>query len=274
MKNIRAVQKDNLKQGRRQIMRKATSVSISLALLFAVGCGGGSGSGGSGSQGLSGSYEFVAVSSVHAGSKTLIDANLSANGAGTSASGPSQVQTATYVNGLWYVNGGCSSSSPGQNSVTGTVSGSNISLTFNEGGNVFTGQGTVSGTTVSGSYSGNSPGCTDSGTFTGTVVPALGGTFSGTLNFNLGSTQATATLTEGTGNSLTVQTTLTGAYSGNFTFSGSAVANVMFVSGTVDGTAFSLFGYFDSKGTYTGTPNSIAVFDYNTLAYEGLLVKQ
>jgi len=117
-----------------------------------------------------------------------------------------QVQTATYVNGLWYVNGGCSSSSPGQNSVTGTVSGSNISLTFNEGGNVFTGQGTVSGTTVSGSYSetarlhglrhvyGNRS--------AGPRRDVLGD-----ANFNLGSTQATATLTEGTGNSLTVQTT-------------------------------------------------------------------
>jgi hypothetical protein len=73
---------------------------------------------------------------------------------------------------------------------------------------------------------------------------------------------------------LTVQATLTGAYNGTFTFSGSAVANVMFVSGTVDGTAFSLFGYFDRSGTYTGTPNSIAVFDYSTLGYEGLLVKQ
>jgi hypothetical protein len=184
------------------------------------------------------------------------------------------VQTATNVNGLWYVNGYCSSPSPGQNSATGTVSGNNISVTFNEGGNVFIAQGTVSGTTVSGSYSGTNPDCTSSGTFTGTQVPPLGGTFSGTLNSNLGPYQVTATLTEGTGNSLTVQATLTGAYSGNFTFSGSAVANVMFVSGTVAGTTFSLFGYFDSKGTYTGTPNSIAVFDYDTLAYEGLLVKQ
>ncbi len=124
-------------------MRKVTSVTIFLALLCAVGCGGGSNGNSSGSQGISGSYEFVAVSNVHAGTKTLIEANLSANGAGTSASGPNQVQTATYVNGLWYVNGGCSSSSPGQNSITGTVSGSNISLTFNEGGNVFTGQGTA-----------------------------------------------------------------------------------------------------------------------------------
>jgi len=46
-------------------MRKATSVSISLALLFAGWVRGRSGSGGSGSQGLSGSYDLLAVSSVH-----------------------------------------------------------------------------------------------------------------------------------------------------------------------------------------------------------------
>jgi hypothetical protein len=104
-------------------------------------------------------------------------------------------------------------------------------------------------------------------------VPNLAGTFSGTLNFPLGTDNVTATLTEGSGYSLTVQTTLSGADNGNFTFSGSAVANVMFVSGTVDGKAFSLFGYFDSSGKFTGTPNSIVVFDYNTLAYYGMLVK-
>jgi len=72
---------------------------------------------------------------------------------------------------------------------------------------------------------------------------------------------------------LTVQTTLTGAYSGNFTFSGSAVANVMFVSGQLMD-CFLAVRILDSKGNIYGTPNSIAVFDYNTLAYEGLLVKQ
>jgi len=48
----------------------------------------------------------------------------------------------------------------------------------------------------------------------------------------------------------------------------------MFVSGTVNGKAFSLFGYFDKNGTYTGIANSIAVFDYQTLDDIGLLVKQ
>jgi hypothetical protein len=212
------------------------------------------------------------------GSTTLIETNLTANGAQSNASGPSQVQTATYVNGLWYVNGACASSSPGQNSIVSTVSGDTITLTFNEGGNVFSGQGTVSGTTISGTYSGTNSNCSDSGTFTGTQVPSLAGTFSGILNFPSGADQVTATLTEGNNYSLTVQTTLVGADNGTFTFSGSAVANVMFVSGSVNGNPFSLFGYFDSSGRYTGTPNSIQVFDDNLVngvyANYGLLVKQ
>ena len=125
---------------------------------------------------------------------------------------------------------------------------------------------------------GNNSNCSDTGTFTGTQVPNLGGTFSGTLNFPSGADHVTATLTEGSNHSLTVQTTLTGADNGSFTFSGTAVANVMFVSGSINGNAFSLFGYFDSSGTYNGTPNSIAVFDDNPVngiyADYGLLVKQ
>ena len=136
----------------------------------------------------------------------------------------------------------------------------------------------MNGTTISGTYSGTNSNCSDSGTFTGTQVPNLAGTFSGILNFPSGSDQVTATLTEGSNYSLTVQTTLVGADNGDFTFTGSAVANVMFVSGSVDGNAFSLFGYFDRSGQFTGTPNSIAVFDDNLVngvyAYYGLLVKQ
>ena len=59
---------------------------------------------------------------------------------------------------------------------------------------------------------------------------------------------------------------------------GSAVGNVMFVSGMVNGNQFSLFGYFDSSGTYNGTANSIQVFDDiagdGIYANYGLLVEQ
>jgi hypothetical protein len=261
-------------------MRKALCASLLFSLALATACGSGDSSASSGSgststpaSAISGSWEFVARSSVD-GSTTLIETNLTATGSEITASGPSQVQTATYFDGTWYVNGACPSPTPGQNTVSGTASGSSISMTFNEGGNIFTGQGTVTGTAISGSYSGTSAQCSDSGTFSGAVVPALAGTYVGTLTFPTGVDSVVATFTEGSGYSLTVQTALTGADNGSFTFSGSAVANVAFVSGTLDGSTFSLFGYFDSAGTYTGVPNSIAVFDYDTLLYEGLLSKQ
>ena len=48
----------------------------------------------------------------------------------------------------------------------------------------------------------------------------------------------------------------------------------MFVSGTVNGKVLSWFGYLDYTGRFTGTPNSLMVFDYNTGATVGLLLKQ
>jgi hypothetical protein len=257
-------------------MRKASFVALALVLLFGVGCGGGSSSSGS----ISGPYEFVATSDTTSGWTTLIGANLSASGAQTSASGSSQVQTATLLSAAWYVNGDgeCPNPSPGQNSITGSVTGGDVALAFNEGGNVYTGQGTMNGSTISGTYSGTNSNCSDSGTFTGTQVPNLSGTFFGTLTLPSGSDQVTATLTEGSGNSLTVQTTLTGADNGTFTFSGSAVANIMLVSGSINGNPLALFGYFDRTGTYTGTANSIQVFDDTAAdgvyANYGLLVEQ
>jgi hypothetical protein len=221
----------------------------------------------------SGAWEFVAHSTATSGATTLIESDLTADGNQTSANGPNAVQTATYLGGTWYINGDCVSATPGQNSVSGTVTNNTISLTFNEGGNLFTGQGTISGNTISGTYSGTNPSCSDSGTFTATQVPNLSGTFSGTLAFPSGADQVTATLTESGNYALSFQTTLSGTDNGNFLFSGFAVANASFVSGTVNGNPFSLFGYFDASGTYTGTPNSIAVFDDSTLQYYGLLVK-
>jgi hypothetical protein len=258
-------------------LRLTASAAFGVVIsLFGIGCGGGSSAAGS----ISGSYEFVATSTTTSGWTTLIEANLAGNGAQTSASGPSQVQTATRLNGVWYVNGDgqCPYSLPGQNSIEGTVSGSDITLTFNEGGNVFTGEGMVNGSSISGTYSGGNSDCSDSGTFTGTKVQNLAGTYTGTLNFPSGADSVTATLTETAGNALTMQTTLSGADNGSFTFAGSAVGNVMFVSGTVNGNQFSLFGYFDSSGVYNGTEDSIQVFDDiagdGIYANYGLLVEQ
>lgn len=235
---------------------------------------------------VSGSYEFVVTSQV-TGGVTLVEANLTASGNEANASGASQIQILTYEKKTWYVNGVCAGQTPGQNSMTTSLTGNNIAIAFNEGGNTLPGQGTIAGTTINGSYSvtdspcpdlvgiiGYPPG-TDLGGIVGNQTPALSGTYSGTLNLPDGTDDAALTLTENSDHTLSVSAELTGpADSGTFTFTGSAVGNVMFVSGSVNGNPLSLLGYYDREGAYTGLPNSLLVFNYGALAKAGLLLGQ
>jgi hypothetical protein len=266
---------------RRKPMRRHL-IPLALLLTLTIGCGG-SGMPVS-STGISGAYEFVVTSNITGGT-TLVEANLAAGG---SASGPTKVQILTQENKAWYLNGVCFGATPGQNGVSSNISGSNIAVTFNEGGNTFTGQGTLVGNMVSGNYTVNNSKCPDligvpgfvpagydSGGFTGSPVPALSGSFSGTLTLPDGADNAVLTLTEAGNRDLTVSAVLSGPTdNGTFAFSGTAVGNVMLVSGTINGNTLSLFGYFDSAGTYTGIANSLLVFNYGTQVNAGLLLKQ
>ena len=258
-------------------------VWLSLVLIFATGCGGSSHLT---PTAVSGAYEFVVTSNV-TGGVTLIESNLAANGSQSNASGPNQVQVLTLEKKTWYVNGVCPGATPGQNSVSASVAGNNATLTFNEGGYAFGGPAVVTGSAITGNYTVTGSTCadligvigfppgTDSGGFAGNHVPALAGTYSGPLNLPDGTDNAALTLTENPDQTLTVTAVLTGPIdNGTFTFTGSAVANVMFVSGSVNGQTLSLFGYFDRVGAYTGFPNSMLVFDYNTLAKAGVLLAQ
>jgi hypothetical protein len=194
------------------------------------------------------------------------------------------VQILTLAKKIWYVNGVCPGATPGQNTVAATLAGNNIALTFHEGGNAFGGPGVLTGSTINGNYSvtgskcpdlvgliGFSPGV-DSGGFVGNQVPELAGTYSGTLTLPDGVDNALFTLSENSDHTLTVSAALNGpADNGTFNLTGSAVGNVMVVSGPVNGNTLSLFGYLDSSGAYTGLPNSILVFDHHTLAIAGVL---
>jgi hypothetical protein len=235
---------------------------------------------------VSGSYEFVVSSNV-TGGVTLVEADLAGNGGQSAASGPSQVQVLTLENKIWYVNGLCPGATPGRNSVVANVSGDDIDLTFNEGGNALPAQGTLTGTTITGDYSITGSTCPDlqgltgfpagfdSGGFVGNEVPNLTGTFSGTLNLPDGTDDAALTLTESSDQTLNVSAQLTGPIdNGTFTLTGSAAGNVMFVSGSVNGNNLTLFGYFDRVGAYTKFPNSLLVFDYDAQVEAGLLLGQ
>ena len=216
-----------------------------------------------------------------------MEANMVSNGNQSTASGPAQVQILTLESKIWYVNGICAGQTPGQNSINASVNGGNIGLTFNEGGDALPGQGVLNGTTILGNYSVTGSKCPvlignpnyppgyDSGGFVGSQVPNLGGTFSGSLNLADGTFNTAFTLVENSDRTLTASAHLSGLVNnGTFTFAGSAVGNVMFVSGSVNGQKLSLFGYFDRTGQFTGTPNSLLVFDYETLSTVGLLIKQ
>jgi hypothetical protein len=235
---------------------------------------------------VSGPYEFVVTSNVN-GSVTLVETNLSASGNQSSASGPSQVQVLTLQKKIWYVNGVCTESAPGQNSISASVSGNNINITFNEGGYQFSGAGSITGSAINGNYLVTDSPCpnpngpsdyppgTDQGGFVGNVVPMLAGTFSGSLNLPDGTDNASLTLTENSDTTLSVSAQLTGGVdNGTFPFTGYAVGNVMFVSGTVNGQQLNLFGYYDRTGAYTGMPGSILVFNYDTFTSVGLLLAQ
>ena len=260
---------------------------LSLAL-FVLGCGNTRSS--LSPSAVSGAYEFVITSNV-TGGITLVETSISASGNQMSASGPDQVQILTLEKKTWYLNGVCAGSTPGQNSISASLNGNNVDVTFNEGGYRLPAQGVIIGTQITGNYSivgSNCPDLTgspssvppippgvDQGGFVGSEVPSLAGTFSGSLTLPDGTDNAALTLTENSDHSLIVAATLTGAVdNGSFTFTGSAVGNILFVTGTVNQRPLSLFGYFDRAGTYTGFPNSLLIFNYGTLSNAGLLLGQ
>lgn len=215
----------------------------------------------------------------------MVEANMASNENQSSATGPNQVQVLTLQSKNWYVNGICPGTTPGENSVTASVSGGNIALVFDEGGMSLPSDGVLTGATITGNYSITGSSCpnltgligippgTDYGGVVGNLVPELAGTFSGYLNLNDGTDNAALTLTEGNNYALTVVVQLTGPVNnGTFTFTGSAVGNIMFVSGSINGQTLSFLGYVDRAGAYTGLINSVVVFDYDTLTEIGLLV--
>lgn len=262
-------------------MRTQTCV---LALLLAMNLGCGSSSSFNSTRNVSGAYDFAVTSNV-TGAVTLIEANFSGSGNQSSGKGPSQVQILTLEKKIWYVNGVCPGSHPGQNSVAASTSGGQVTLAFNEGGNAFGGQGVFTGSTINGNYSINNSKCPDligiigfppgydQGGFVGNQVPALTGTFSGPLNLPSGTDNAALSFAEKSDHSLIVTAKLTGpADNGTFAFNGTAIGNSMFVSGSVNNQDLSLLGYYDQQGTFTGFPGSFLVFNYVTQAKIGVLL--
>jgi len=136
-----------------------------VAALFAVGCSGsGSGSSGPGVINMAGSWNFATSS-----------ARGTTTGTGTLA------QSGSSISGTLALTGACAASAP----LSATLSGTNISATLTENGQVVTLSGTVAstGSSASGSYTSAAGGCTngDAGTWTATRT-SLSGSFAGALS--------------------------------------------------------------------------------------------
>jgi len=263
-------------------MKALTILLLSAGMLLAS-CGGHSSAP---TTTVSGSYEFIVTSNV-TGGVTLVESNLTANGSQSSASGASQVQVLSFEAKNWYLNGVCSGATPGDNSVSANIRGTNVGLTLNDGGSAISGQGVLTGSTITGNYAVSGSTCPDlqnrigypagydSGGIVGKLVPALAGTFSGLLDIPDGIHNAALTLTESPDYNLSASLALSGPVdNGTFTLSGTTIGNVMFVSGQVNSSTLTLLGYFDRAGTYTKFPNSLLVFNYDTQSNAGLLVGQ
>jgi hypothetical protein len=135
-------------------------------------------------------------------------------------------------------------------SASGTISSSKaITLTLNEGGNVFDATGNYAASsppTMTGTYNSTSSACPDSGTFTGYIAAPLSGAYAGLMLLPDGSTDnAVATLSEASSASLSINFVVSGFDNGSFTLTGFVVANTFAVQGEIFGFPVMIAGYYN-----------------------------
>jgi len=215
---------------------------------------------------IAGSWEFILTSTTQPGYSTAMEAALKegqtlvTSGAGgyvytgqISASGPQLNFVGSTPSASIVFGGNCAPAADNTgNSLTGSISGvgGSMNFTFTENGNVFNVSATLdaSGQLIdSGTYTAQSgSGCNDSGTLTrGEIVPKLSGTYTGQLLLNNNHDSATATLSESSTGTLTVNMVLTGADNTSLTLTGPVTGNAFFVQGTFQGTTLAYYGYYE-----------------------------
>lgn len=220
-------------------------------LVFVWGCGGGQGtapssvpSGGGGSSNvITGNWEFSTTSTMGMPALTIAGG---INQSGSSVTGELHVSGSNCFDRLTTV------------ALTGTATGSNVSLALaSVSGQVITVNGTVGQDGLTGSYDVKG-GCAggDQGSVTGNNVPTLANNLTGTFTNSEGSTfDVTASLAQSGSSSAT------GSYgiSGTATFQGSC-----FSSGTINS------GSFPSGSFILGTSVGLAIAtDNGTVAFSG-----
>jgi len=161
--------------------------------------------------------------------------------------------------------GGPCLSTPGDSSLTGTVTSTDatVQFTFTENGNVFKVTGTLSGdgkSLLNGTYapdisSGTINACTadSGGSISGNMVGRITGNVSGQI-CAFGDTSsscqpndtATATASESSSNTLTLNLMLTGVDNTALTLTGPVTGNSFTLQGTVQGQIVTYYGYYET----------------------------
>jgi hypothetical protein len=188
--------------------------------------------------------------------------------------------------------GNCLPANTANNIASGSVTAlqAPINFTFTENGNLFNVSGTLSGdgtTLLNATYtpqSGNT--CSDpGGTITGNVVPKLAGTYAGQIcppastlcqTSSDFTDNATATVSENSSLTLSLNLALTGTDNTSFTLSGPVTGNAFILQGTFQGQPLVYYGYGEVAYNATQRANSPSIYLVNATnlaqpAYVGTL---
>jgi hypothetical protein len=213
--------------------------------------------------------------------QTLVNGVEQANGQVT-ATGATQISILTInaANGSVVFGGNCALSGSGTYSLTGSYAalGGPFNFNYTENGNVFNVTATLGGDgqSLTGTYtSATGSACSDSGTITGAVVPKLSGTYVGQLTLpDSTNDSVTATFSEDSTSTLTLNLVATGPDNTNFTMTGPVTGNAFLVQGTFQGNPVSYEGYYELTAALL--PEVYFVNATNTAqpAYAGTLTPQ
>lgn len=212
---------------------------------------------------IAGAWELKAVSNTSGAEFTGIEVALKvgqslvngveqANGQ-VSAAGATQISflTINATSGAVVFGGNCALSGSGTYSLTGSYAAlaGPFNFTYTENGNIFNVTATLSGDgqSLMGTYtSATGSTCADSGTITGAVVPKLSGTYVGQLTLpDSTNDSVTATFSEDSTSTLTLNLVATGPDNTNFTMTGPVTGNAFLVQGTFQGNPVSYEGYYE-----------------------------
>lgn len=233
---------------------KIGAVLLFACILITSACGGGGSSKSSGASGLlSGNWQIVLTQTQPppTGSQVQTESGFLTQSGNLLAGSILQSGATTCV---------------GLGTASGSVTGSNVSLTLDQTGQTVTLNGTTTsdGATVAGDYSILASGCGSStvGTFTGTQVKPLSGNLQATFTSGefSGSVYAfTGTLTQAPNTGMSY-----GPLSGSMTSTNSPCLNSLSIAGQVRGTSV-IFNFLASDGTAQGQFQGTTSTDGTTL---------